>query len=165
MGAKMKLLFEGWRKFEKEALKEYGDISQDIAGNPDSKADNSPQPAQIAKALERSTIERAIEKASFNSGHPESSDHRWGSGQPIIDYRFDNNSGVWTYAAYFPDGSKNVDNWPSFNSEGEGLEAFLKRVKEFPRQQELPLPEGPPHPHDDPSTSYGGMNPPSGEKY
>jgi len=124
----MKKLFENFRKF----------LNEDEAGDPDSKVDNSPEPAEVAQALERSTIERAIEKFSFNSGDRKSPQHRWGASQPIIDYRFDDSDGVWAYTAYFPDGSSNADNWPSVKSEeDEGLEAFLTRVKERPSQLNL----------------------------
>jgi len=128
MGAKMKLLFEDWRKYVNEA------------GDPDSGADNSPEPKAIAMALERSTIEKTIEDFSFNSG--QSSQHRWGKGRPIIDYRFNEDSGTWIYTATIPDDPNNSDNWEDINSEGgEDLEAFLTRVEELPKQQELSLPE------------------------
>jgi len=120
------MLFENFRKFLNEA------------GDPDSKADNLPTREETATALEVSTIERAIEKFSFNSGDEKSPKHRWGYSQPIIDYRFDDSSGVWAYTAYFPDGSDNADNWPFVKSEeGEGLEVFLARVKEHPSQLNL----------------------------
>ena len=51
----MKLLFENWRRYITEA------------GDPDSNADNDPRPKEVAKALEKSTIEDAIAAASFNS--------------------------------------------------------------------------------------------------
>ena len=59
----MKSLFENWRRYVNEA------------GDPDSDADNDPEPEAIAKALERSTIEKTIEDFSFNSA--QSSQHRW----------------------------------------------------------------------------------------
>jgi hypothetical protein len=120
------LLFENWRRYINEV------------GDPDDPDDNNPSTQEMAQAHERSTIERAIEEFSFNSGDRKSPQHRWGSSQPIIDYRFDDSSGVWAYAAYFPDGSSNADNWPSIKSEeGEGLKAFLTRVKEQPHQLNL----------------------------
>ena len=124
----MKLLFENWRKFRN--LLE--------AGDPDSDVDNSPEPAEVAKALERSTIEDAIQNASFNSAR--SSQHRWSPRQPIIDYRFDTRSGVWTYTADIPDGTNDAANWPVVNSKkGEDLDSFLTRVKENPHQLNLGL--------------------------
>ena len=84
----MKLLLENWRRYVNEA------------GDPDSDADNNPEPKAIAKSLERATIEKTIEDFSFNSA--QSSQHRWGRGQPIIDYRFDESSGIWIYTATIP---------------------------------------------------------------
>ena len=164
----MKMLFENWRRYInetdiKERVTHHGwsgrcrkngvdgyfdadgkcvvkktetDQSLEEAGDPDSKADNSPEPAEVAKALERSTIEKAIEDFSFNSA--QGSQHRWGRGQPIIDYRFDDGSGTWAYTATIPDDSSNADNWPSVKSEeGEDLNVFLTRVKESPTQLNL----------------------------
>ena len=53
----MKLLLENWRRYVNEA------------GDPDSDADNNPEPKAIAKSLERATIEKTIEDFSFNSAH------------------------------------------------------------------------------------------------
>ena len=122
----MKSLFENWRRYVNEA------------GDPDSDADNDPEPEAVAKALERSTIEKTIEDFSFNSA--QSSQHRWGYRQPIIDYRFDENSGVWTYTATIP-GPGDPNDWKDLDSEGEDLETFLTRVKEYSRQRELSLEE------------------------
>jgi hypothetical protein len=99
--------------------------------------DNAPDPKEVAKALERSTIENAIQDASFNSA--QSSQHRWSPRQPIVDYNFDDRLGVWTYMASIPDGTNNADNWPTINSKkGEDLDAFLARVKQ-PHQLNLAL--------------------------
>jgi hypothetical protein len=121
----MQKLFENFRIFLNEA------------GDPDSSDDNAPNPKEVAKALERSTIENAIQDASFNSA--QSSQHRWSPRQPIVDYNFDDRLGVWTYMASIPDGTNNADNWPTINSKkGEDLDAFLARVKQ-PHQLNLAL--------------------------
>jgi hypothetical protein len=121
----MQKLFENFRIFLNEA------------GDPDSSDDNAPNPREVAKALERSTIENAIQDASFNSA--QSSQHRWSPRQPIVDYNFDDRLGVWTYMASIPDGTNNADNWPTINSKkGEDLDAFLARVKQ-PHQLNLAL--------------------------
>ena len=112
----MKLLLENWRRYVNEA------------GDPDSDADNNPEPKAIAKSLERATIEKTIEDFSFNSA--QSSQHRWGRGQPIIDYRFDESSGVWIYTATIPGDPNDPNSWEDINLEkGEDLETFLTRVK------------------------------------
>ena len=91
----------------------------------------------MAKAFERSTIEKAIEKFSFNSGDRDSPQHRWSYRQPIIDYHFDENSGVWTYTATIP-GPGDPEDWKDIDSEiGEDLETFLTRVKKRPHQLKL----------------------------
>ena len=46
-------------------------------------------------------IEDAIQNASFNSSN--SSSHRWSTGQPYIDYYFDDAAGDWKFQAAFPD--------------------------------------------------------------
>jgi len=77
--------------------------------------------------LSKKEIEQAIADASFNSA--QSSQHRWGRGQPIIDYA-DTPDGR-RYTATYPDGTENSDLWPSRESKpGEDLETFLKRVEE-----------------------------------
>ena len=77
--------------------------------------------------LSKKEVEQAISDASFNSA--QSSQHRWGRGQPIIDYT-DTPDGR-TYTATYPDGTENSDLWPSRESKpGEDLETFLKRVEE-----------------------------------
>lgn len=77
--------------------------------------------------LSKKEIEQAISDASFNSA--QSSQHRWGRGQPIIDYT-DTPDGR-RYTATYPDGTENSDLWPSRESKpGEDLETFLKRVEE-----------------------------------
>ena len=124
----MQKLFENFRRFINEA------------GDPDSSDDNAPDPKEVSKALERSTIENAIQDASFNSA--KSSQHRWSPRQPIVDYNFNDRLGVWTYMASIPDGTNNADNWPEVRSKkGEGLESFLKRVEQSPHQLNLALSE------------------------
>ena len=90
----MQKLFENFRTFLNEA------------GDPDSNDDNLPNPEEVAKALERSTIENAIQDASFNSA--QSSQHRWSPRQPIVDYNFDDRLGVWAYTASIPDGTNDA---------------------------------------------------------
>ena len=120
----MQKLFENWRRYTNEA------------DDPDSDADDAAELRDMAKSLERSTIEKTIEDFSFNSA--QSSQHRWGYRQPIIDYRFDENSGVWTYTATIPGDPNDPNNWEDINAEeGEDLEAFLSRVKKTPRQINL----------------------------
>ena len=112
----MHKLFENFRIFLNEA------------GGPDSSDDNTPNPREVAKALERSTIENAIQDASFNSA--QSSQHRWSPRQPIVDYNFDDRLGVWTYMASIPDGTNNADNWPVINSKkGEDIEMSITLLK------------------------------------
>ena len=121
----MQKLFENFRIFLNEA------------GNPDSNDDNEPDPKEVAKALERSTIEDAIQNASYNSA--QSSQHRWSPRQPIIDYNFDARIGVWKYTASIPDGTNNADNWPVISSKkGEDIDSFLVRVQ-GPHQLNLGL--------------------------
>jgi hypothetical protein len=121
----MQKLFENFRTFLNEA------------GDPDSNDDNLPNPEEVAKALERSTIENAIQDASFNSA--QSSQHRWSPRQPIVDYNFNDRLGVWTYMASIPDGTNDADNWPVINSKkGEDIDTFLVRVGK-PHQLNLGL--------------------------
>ena len=77
---------------------------------------------------ENISIEDTItDKYSFNSA--QSSQHRWGSRQPIIDY-IDTLEGR-VYTATYPDNTKNSDLWPTRDSKpGEDLETFLNRVEE-----------------------------------
>ena len=77
--------------------------------------------------LSKKEIEQAISDASFNSA--QSSQHRWGRGQPIIDYADTHDGRIYT--ATYPDGTENSDLWPSRESKpGEDLETFLKRAEE-----------------------------------
>lgn len=75
MATKMKLLFEGWRKYVNEA--EEKPFDQEAY-------DQIPR-EQWAADLEKA--EELIEKYSFNSG--KSSQHRWDRGQPVVDYDID----------------------------------------------------------------------------
>ena len=109
----MKLLFENWRKYLNET---------------------------IEPALNKNEIEYIIsDKFSFNSA--QSSQHRWGYHQPIIDYYFDERIGAWKYKAAIPDGTDKVDKWPRIPEDGtwsdENIEVFLTRVKETPHQLNL----------------------------
>ena len=160
----MNKLFENWRNFRNEVLNEInpaaramiGDIAkhQDkkpreprdpkqiaaelgYSADPDSDADDETELANMAGGMTRNMIEKTIEEFSFNSGHPKSSQHRWGRGQPIIDYsrRWDDGSPVYT--ATDPEGV-----WEDkVSHKGEDLVAFLTRVKDIPKQQELQLTE------------------------
>jgi hypothetical protein len=104
----MKLLFENWRKY------------LDERGGP---------------ALSTQEIEDMItDKYSFNSA--KTSQHRWGRGQPIIDYNLDRR-GSWFYTASIPD-EVNANSWNDIESyEGEDLETFLRRVHDTYSQIEL----------------------------
>jgi len=109
----MKLLFENWRKYLNET---------------------------IEPALDKNQIEYIIsDKFSFNSA--QSSQHRWGYRQPIIDYYFDERIGAWKYKAAIPDGTDKVDKWPKLPADGrwsdENIEEFLTRVKEDFSQMSL----------------------------
>jgi len=105
----MKLLFENWRKYLNET---------------------------IEPVLNREQIEDLItDKFSFNSA--QSSQHRWGRGQPIIDYYFNKRSGEWVYTASIPS-EVHANSWNDIESyEGEDLEIFLRRVQDAYSQIEL----------------------------
>jgi len=119
----VKLLFENFRKFINEA------------GDPDSDADDAAELLDMSGGMTRDMIEKTIEKFSFNSGDEESSQHRWGRGQPIIDYSRSWDDGTPRYMATIPS-----DNWKKVPSEvGEDLVAFLTRVEAGFRQLSLPL--------------------------
>ena len=119
----MKLLFENWRKYVNEA------------GDPDSDADDDAELLDMAGGMTRDMIEKTIEDFSFNSGDEESSQHRWGRGQPIIDYSRSWDDGTPMYMATIPS-----DNWKKVRSnEGEDLIAFLTRVEAGFKQLSLPL--------------------------
>ena len=78
-------------------------------------------------------IENTIEEFSFNSA--KSSQHRWGTGQPIIDYNREGPSGGWAYTATIPGDPNNPNGWEEHASQGgEELEAFLTRIKKTPRK-------------------------------
>ena len=73
-------------------------------------------------------IENTIEEFSFNSA--KGSQHRWGKGQPIIDYSRTEPSGAWTYTATTPGNPNDPNSWGEVVSKrGEELEAFLMRVE------------------------------------
>jgi len=119
----VKMLFENFRKFLNEA------------GDPDSDADDKAELDDMSDGMTRDMIEKAIEEFSFNSGDPKSSKHRWGSGQPIIDYSRAWDDGSPMYTATFP-----LENWKETPSEpGEAFVDFLTRIKEYSRQLTLPL--------------------------
>ena len=102
----MKLLFENWRGYLEEA------------GDPDNPDDNSPEVKDVARELEIRKIKDTIEAGGFN--HKEIG-HRMSMGRPLIDFSFNERSGVWDYTANIPNGDV-------VESEGEGLEDFLERV-------------------------------------
>jgi len=123
----MNKLFENWRKFKNEAK------------DPDSDADDGAELRNVAPEINKEFIEKMIGDFSFNSA--QSSQHRWSPKQPVIDYRFNQRVGSWTYMAAIPDGTNNADNWPKINSKkGEDLKSFLGRV-ENPQQLNLDLNE------------------------
>ena len=157
----MQKLFENWRNFRNEALnesvpttqakKEMQDRIRDsqsdrgftpsptgtpwpagsgTAGDPDKPDDNSPDLEAVARELEIRSIKDTIEASGFN--HTDIK-HRMSAKRPWVTYEFDNSSGVFQYEAYFPDGSRNTDDWPSIRSEkGQGLEAFLALAEKGP---------------------------------
>jgi hypothetical protein len=102
----MQKLFENWRGYLKEA------------GDPDNPDDNSPEVKDVARELEIRNIKDAIEAGGFN--HRDIG-HRMSMGRPLIDFSFNEQSGVWDYTATIPNGE-------IVKSKGEGLEDFLKRV-------------------------------------
>ena len=119
----MKLLFENWRKYVNEVR------------DPDSNIDDQAELLDMAGGMTRDMIEKTIEEFSFNSGDKESSQHRWGRGQPIIDYSRSWDDGTPRYMATIPS-----DNWKKVPSEvGEDLVTFLTRVEAGFRQLSLPL--------------------------
>ena len=89
----------------------------------------------IGPGLDREQIEYIItDKFSFNSG--QSSQHRWGRGQPIIDYDFNMPPEERIYTASIPTAGP-ADSWEDINSyEGEDLETFLGRVQDIFSQGE-----------------------------
>ena len=91
---------------------------EDGVGNPDNPNDNSPEVEDIAKELEIRNIKDKIEAGGFN--HREIG-HRMSMGRPLIDYSFNESTGVWDYTATIPNGD-------IVDSKGEKLEDFLKRV-------------------------------------
>jgi len=101
-------LFEDWREYLNETA--------------------LPVSTGMKPVLDREQIENIItDTFSFNSA--QSSQHRWGYGQPIIDYDFNEPSEERVYTATIPIGG-DADNWKSINSyEGEDLEVFLDRVR------------------------------------
>ena len=127
----MQKLFENWRKFRNEAK------------DPDSDADDGPELRNMAPEINKKFIEDMIMDFSFNAA--QSSPHRWSRGQPMIDYKFDNSSGTWLYAATIPGDPNNPNNWEDIPAEkGEDLNTFLTRVKakaEKPSQLSLGLNE------------------------
>ena len=86
MGAKMKLLFEGWRKYINEAEESPEEI---LRHRFDQEAYDQAPKEQWAVDSEKA--EELIEKYSLNSG--QSSQHRWGRGLPIVDYDIDAEGG------------------------------------------------------------------------
>jgi hypothetical protein len=102
----MQRLFENFRKYLEEV------------GDPDNPDDNSPEVKDVARELEIRKIKDTIEAGGFN--HKEIG-HRMSMGRPLIDYNFDESTGVWNYTATIPNGD-------IVDSRGEKLEDFLKRV-------------------------------------
>ena len=88
MGANMKLLFEGWRKYLDEADTDEDGIDDEkelaIIDKGEIPGDTDPEQQQWT---DLDKAEELIEKYSFNSG--KSSQHRWGRGMPIVDYDID----------------------------------------------------------------------------
>ena len=153
----MQKLFENWRNFRNKALNEASSVSQakkemqdritasqaergfrasptgtpwpeeDGVGNPDNPNDNSPEVEDIAKELEIRNIKDKIEAGGFN--HREIG-HRMSMGRPLIDYNFDESTGVWNYTATIPNGDTTT------SDKGEKLTDFLDRVG-TPYQQKL----------------------------
>jgi hypothetical protein len=153
----MKKLFENWRNFRNKALNEASSASQakkemqdritasqagrgfvasptgtpwpeeDSVGNPDNPNDNSPEVEDIAKELEIRNIKDKIEAGGFN--HREIG-HRMSMGRPLIDYSFNEFTGVWNYTATIPNGDTTT------SDKGEKLTDFLDRVG-TPYQQKL----------------------------
>ena len=119
----VKLLFENWRRYVNEV------------GDPDSDADDKEELNHMAGGMTRGMIEKAIEEFSFNSGDERSPKHRWGSGQPIIDYSRAWDDGSPMYTATLP-----LEDWKEIPSEvGEDFIDFLTRIKERSKQLTLPL--------------------------
>lgn len=136
----MQKLFENWRSYLNEVNPAAQEMRDRIAshqgkqprlardpkqiaaelgyGDPDNPDDNSPDLEDVAKAEEIRNIKDAIEAGGFN--HRDIG-HRMSMGRPLIDFSFNEQSGVWEYTATIPNGE-------IIRSKGEGLEDFLKRV-------------------------------------
>jgi hypothetical protein len=136
----MQKLFENWRSYLNEVNPAANAMIRDIAthqgkqprkardpkqiaaelgyGDPDNPDDNSPDLEDIAKAEEIRNIKNTIVDNGFN--HRDIG-HRMSMGRPLIDFSFNEQSGVWDYTANIPNGDV-------VESEGEGLEDFLERV-------------------------------------
>ena len=125
----MQKLFENFRKYVNEAK------------DPDTDGDDKEELLNMAPEINKKFIEDMIMDFSFNAA--QSSSHRWSRGQPMIDYKFDNTSGTWRYAATIPGEPKKPNSWEDILAEkGEDLKTFLTRVKakaEEPLQLNLGL--------------------------
>ena len=146
----MQKLFENWRSYLNEVNPAAKAMIRDIAthqgkeareprdpkqiaaelgyGDPDNPDDNSPDLEDVAKAEEIRNIKDTIEGAGFN--HREIG-HRMSMGRPLIDFSFNEQSGVWDYTAH-------IQNGDIVDSDGEELTDFLERVG-GPYQQKLDI--------------------------
>ena len=140
----MKLLFENWRQYLTEVNSAAQDMIDDIARHKGIKPRQARDPHEIAAelgyksntapVLTKNEIEELIGGPEFSFNSLQSSYHRWGTHRPKIDYYLDEPSNNWKYLAYT---SNNPDVPDLKSEEGESLEDFLGRVRDYPLQMGL----------------------------
>ena len=119
MGTKMKLLFEGWRKYVNEAEESPEEI---LRHRFDQEAyDQLPQEQW---AIDFDAAEKLIEKYSLNSA--KGSQHRWGRGRPIVDYDLDLDDDEIVYSATIQIATVKISE-RSFEAEGD-LEEEIRGI-------------------------------------
>ena len=91
----------------------------------------------LESGLSKTQIEDLItDKFSFNS--LQAPEHRFTPGQPVVDYRFDEQTNEWEFVAWTSSDPKASGDTPDFQSErGERLDDFLTRVQATSSQMSL----------------------------
>ena len=91
----------------------------------------------LESGLSKTQIEDLItDKFSFNS--LQAPEHRFTPGQPVVDYRFDEQTNEWEFVAWASSDPKASGDTPDFQSEkGEPLDDFLTRVQAASSQMSL----------------------------
>ena len=128
MGAKMKLLFEGWRKYISEAEESPEEI---LRHRFDQEAYDQLPKEQWAINFDEA--EKLIEKYSLNSA--KGSQHRWGRGRPIVDYDLDLDGDEIVYSATIQIAPVKISE-RSFEAEGD-LEGKVRGIIEKARLEEF----------------------------